>query len=349
MDHLVLVMGRIAEFASKDLIRKRKLMKLNGGQWKPPPGMFAKPPAGPPSNFQKQSPSSPPGIPSQAQQPPMFGMIPASPTPATPERFTQAPRDQIYVPPVIDEDSLELDAATAEAEAEWSDIQVVLDLFEQSLGSEYASLPDYLAPPYETAFGTAIQYRTWSIACIWVMYYTGRIIAARVHPSMPPAALMAAGVAAAQTAFWANKIGRICCGLQIPPSNQPLNPAVGATLMESTLGLFFGGVQYTDPAQRNATITRLLAISEMTGLQSSAHIAAGCELCWVKMAEAGRGPPYKPIINKKQKDDRAPPRPAPSADAKDRQLIYVHPETRTNYAMGIMSLPEDYANMSLNG
>ena len=344
MDHLVLLMGRIADFASKDQVRKRKVMKKNGGQWRPPPGMFPSPPSGgPPPGFANKPQSSPPGMPtSQPQQPPMYGMIPTGPTPPTPDRFMQAPRDQIYIPPIIDEDSFELEEAAFEAETEWRSIQDALDLFEHSLGPGYDSLPDYLAPPFDTPFGVALQYRTWSIACIWVMYYTGRIIATRMHPSMPAAALIAAGVAAPQTAHFAQTIGRITSGLQIPPSDQPLNPAVGAALMETSLGMFFAGVQYVDPVQRAAIINRLLNIAEMTGLQSSALIAAGCELCWVKMGEAGRGPPYTPTMNKKAKDDRVAGRPAAKGDPLDRQMVYVNPGTRTHYAMGILGLPEDY-------
>jgi len=351
MDHLILLMGRIADFASKDQLRKRKVMKKNRGQWRPPPGMFPSAPSsgGPPPGFSNRPQGGTPGLPtSQPPQPPMFGMIPIGPNPRTPDRFMQAPRDQIYVQPTIDEDNFELDEAVLEAEIEWRSIQNALDLFERSLGPDYDSLPDYLAPSFETPFGVALQYRTWSIACIWVLFYTGRIIATRMHPSMPPAALMAAGVAAPQTVHWASTIGRIFCGLQMPPSDQPLNPAVGAALMESTIGMFFAGVQYTDPVQRTATINRLLTIAEMTGLQSSALIAAGCELCWVKMGEAGRGPPYTPRMDRKAKDDRVANRPVPKADVRDRQLVYVNPGTRTQYGMGVLGLESDFSTLSTN-
>lgn len=349
MDHIVLLMGRIADFASKDQARKRKVMEANGGQWRPPPGMFRSPPpgsdqrGGPPP--QGTGPNSR-GMPPSSLQPPMYGMIPDIPVPETPERFTRAPRGQIYVPQ-SDDDDFELEEATLEAGNEWREIQTALDLFERSLGTEWRALPDYLAPAFQTAFGPALQYRTWSISCIWAMYYTGRIIAARSHPSMPPAAMMAAGVAAAQTAQWANEVCRICCGLQIPPPEQPLNPALGAALMESTLSMFFAGVQLVDPLQRSAAVTRLCIIAEMTGQQSSALIAAGCELCWAKMGEAGRGPPYQPTINKKSSDHRRAGKPAVTGDELDRQMIYVHPGTRVHYAMGIMSMEEDFRDLRI--
>ena len=271
----------------------------------------------------------------------MYGMIPPTPPPQTPERFMQIPRDQIYIPPVIDEDILGLEDATSQAEHEWQEIQDALNLLEKSFGPAYAPLPDYLTTPIQTPFGPALQFRTWSIADIWVMYYTGRIVAARTHPSMPPAAMMAAGVAARQTAHWANEIGRICCGLQIPPADQPLNPAVGAALMESTLGMFFAGVQLTDPLQRSTIITRLVTIADMTGLQSSALIAAGCELCWSKMGEAGRGPPYQSTMDRRAKDDRVAGRQAQEGHELNRKMVYFHPTTRTHYGMGILSFDED--------
>ena len=334
MDHLVLLMGRIADFASKDQIRKRRLVKMNSGQWRPPSGMFPIPPPKAPSLSFPPGQTGLPGAVPLSTQPPMYGMIPPTPPPQTPDRFMQIPRDQIYIPPVIDEDSFGLDDATAQAEHEWQEIQDALNLLEKSLGPAYAPLPDYLTIPIQTPFGPALQFRTWSIADIWVMYYTGRIVAARMHPSMPPAAMMAAGVAARQTAHWANE-------LQIPPADQPLNPAVGAALMESTLGMFFAGVQFTDPLQRSTIITRLVTIADMTGLQSSALIAAGCELCWSRMGEAGRGPPYTPTMDKRAKDDRVAGRQPQEGHELNRKMVYLNPGTRTHYGMGILSFDED--------
>ncbi|MCJ1434588.1 hypothetical protein MMC27_003957 [Xylographa pallens] len=350
MDHIVLLMGRIADFASKDQARKRKVMEANGGQWRPSPGMV---PSSSPSMPQPGThpPQGSPAhqAPSLSSQPPMYGMIPHIPPPQTPERFTQAPRDQIYIPRNNDDD-FELEEATIEAMDEWREIQAALNLFEDNLGSNWRPLPVPQPDSVQTAFGPALEYRTYSQSCIWAMFYTGRIIAARVHPSMPPAAMMAAGVAAGQTAQWANKIGRICCGLPFPPPTQPLNPALGAALMESTLSLFFAGVQYTDPIQRRTIISRLVAIAEMTGQQSSALIAAGIEQCWKMGGDAGRGPPYVPVVaknNKESKDHRMSGIPAPKGEELDRQMVYVHPGTRVHYAMGIMSMEEDFKDLRL--
>ena len=357
-------MGRIADFSSEDQLRKRKVMEANGGQWRPPPGMFPSPPSGhsgPPPRFQGPPPgytgpptgSLPMGMPQHGQTqptmpvPPMYGMIPnAGPAPM-PSAFTQAPRDKLYFGPTINE-NIELDNALREAEAEWQEIQNALELFEDSLDHNFQPLTADVTPPIMTPFGDALEYRTYSISCIWVMYYTGRIIAARMHPSMPPAAMMAAGVAASKTSHWAQIIGRICAGLQPAPSNQPLNPSLGAALMESTLGLFFAGVQYRDADQRRYIITALRNIADLTGWQSSALIAAGCEVSWVKMAEAGRGPPYQKTMELTAKDDRVAGRTSYNGDdITDKRYVGINPGTRVHFAMGIMSMEEDFQNLSV--
>ncbi|MCJ1286698.1 hypothetical protein MMC26_006044 [Xylographa opegraphella] len=350
MDHVVLLMGRIADFASRDQLRKRKAMEANGGQWRPSPGMVPNSPIPVQRPGEPSSHSSPtrPAVPPPSQ-PPMYGMIPHIPPPQTPDRFTQAPRDQIYIPHNNDDD-IELEGAAIAAMREWREIQEALDVFEKCLGPDWQALPCSLAPPFETPFGMSLHYRTWSISCIWALFYTGRIIAARAHPSMPPAAMMAAGVAAPLTAQWANQIGRIFCSLRFPPPDQPMNPALGAALMESTLSVFFAGVQYTDPVQRSIIISRLVAVAQMTGQQSSALIAAGIEQCWKLGGDAGRGPPYTPVVAKRDKnshDHRMSGNPAPSGEELDRQMVYAHSGTRVHYAMGIMSMEEDFKDLRI--
>ena len=373
-------MGRIADFSSKDQLRKRKAVEANGGQWRPPPGMFSGPPpghSGPPPGFPGAPPGfqgppagytgpAPGGPPAGVQQygqlqpnqmnhaaqptvpsPPMYGMVPNAGPASMPDAFTQAPRDKLYFGPTVNE-NIELENALREAETEWQEIQNALEIFEDSLDYHFQPLTPDVTPPIMTPFGDALEYRTYSISCIWVMYYTGRIIATRMHPSMPPAAMMAAGVAAPKTADWARTIGRICAGLQPPPSNQPLNPSLGAALMESTLGLFFAGVQYRDAHQRRYIITALRNIADLTGWQSSALIAAGCETFWMKMAEAGRGPPYQKTMEVTAKDDRVAGRTPYNGDGiTDKRYVGINPGTRVHWAMGIMSMEEDFKDLSV--
>ena len=279
----------------------------------------------------------------------MYGMMPAMAPQPLPDAFRSAPRDQLYFEKPISEDDIELEAATRDAEADWEDIFRALELFEASLGEEFQPLSPDIMPPTQTPFGDSIAYRTYPIACIWTMFYTGRIITERMHPSMPPAAMMAAGIAAPKTWHWAQLIGRICAGLQPPPSNQPLNPSLGAALMESSLGLFFGGVQYQDHAQRSYIVHILRRITVLTGWSSSALIAAGCEVSWIKMYEAGRGPPYQRTKDVSEVDNRTNVSTSDGAESTgDRSLIEINPGIRVHYAMGIMSVEADFKEMSLS-
>ncbi len=370
MDHLILLMGRIGEFGGKDQIRKREVVKANGGVWRPrpemfPPGMFPGPPPGAPHPAPNDAPGGPPSMqfsnlpahsqntgPSPQFAPPMYGMVPSlESSQRVPDAFIQGPH--VSQNGTTESSAIELETATAEAEAEWNDIKHAFDVFEQNLGADFQPLsPEYMQP-LSTPFGPALYYRTYSIACIWALYYTGRIIAARVHPSMPPAAMVAAGIAAFQTKEWAKLVGRVCAGLQPTSLTTELNPSLGAALIESSLGLFFAGIQYQDAGQRGWTITKLRDIARLTGWQSSAAIASGCETAWTKAAEAGKGPPYQRTMDPTAKDDRvAGRRPdlngGPPKDNNDRRFITINPSTRLHWALGLLSVEEDMRKLSLD-
>ena len=367
MDHLVLVMARIVDFAAKDQRRKSKAVEANGGQWRPPPGMFPSqsssglPQSGPPLQPQVSSTertnnsttnSSSHSPPSGQGGSPMYGMIPPTGPVRMPAGFVQGPRDNVLSNNLSSEE-IELEAAIREAEAEWNELRNALDIFEDSLGPDYQPLSPEHMQPLPTPFGSALYYRTYSISCIWTIFYMGRIIAARVHPSMPPAMIVAAGIAAPRTAEWAILIGRICAGLQPVSTSNPLNPSLAAGLIESTLGLFFAAVQFRDAAQRGWTITKLRDIARLTGWQSSAAIAAGCEMSWVKTYEAGRGPPYTRTMEPTARDDRvAGRRPwaegVPPKDSNDRRFITVNAGTRVHWALGLLSVEEDMRLLSLS-
>jgi hypothetical protein len=143
-----------------------------------------------------------------------------------------------------------------------------------------------------TPFGPALIHRSYDISIIWTLLHLAKIILVRSHPAMPPAAQMAAGVGAPATQPYATLIGRITAGMQLP-MGEDLSPSLGAVLTESTLSLFFAGVQYQAPAQREWIITRLVDIDRRTGWASAGIIARGCETAWEKAATMGRGPPYR--------------------------------------------------------
>lgn len=223
----------------------------------------------------------------------MYGMMPSPGSAPLPPAFADTPHS--LDTPTSDDDPL--DRPASDAEAQWEQIRAAFDLFGRALGADFGPLPADSTPPISTPFGPALQYRTHTIAVFWGFYYTGRILLHRMHPSMPPPAMVAAGVAAPTTAGYARMIGRIAAGIYYPPRfNREagrLTPTLGATLTEVTVPLFFAGVQYTDPAQRGWTIAKLRDIARLTGWQTAAAIASGCESAWYFAAKKGRGPAYE--------------------------------------------------------
>lgn len=276
-------------------------MKANGGYR--PPGM-------PPQVPRPQGPpqSSPPA---QPQMPPFSGMMPDMGEAKLPMGFEgqgQSPPNSQGAPSPGDD--VDLDALRIEAEAEWQEIRHAFVVLEDHFGEEFQALGPEYSIPIETPFGLARQYRTYGIAGIWLNYYAGLIACHRAHPSMPPAAMMASGIAARHTDTFANEIGRISAGIA-PDCNMTaeVSPGVGAALIESSTPLFIGSVQvchsclesvalfannmqYQNAAQRHWTVNRLRDIARLTGFQTAHAVCTGIETSWTKAAEMGRGPPY---------------------------------------------------------
>lgn len=336
MDHLYLLMARLADFVGKDQARKKRAYRQSqkaaeGAQQSP-------------ESATQTSPGHPP---------PQYGMIPDPGPVRLPNGFSQAEHDRIYTAPPPSEPKA-LDTAFAEAMEEWTAIVHAFDVFKECLGPSYEPLSPEHMTPLSTPFGPAIYYRSYSIACVLCLYYCGRIILTRTQPSMPPAAMVAAAVAAPHTAGHANTIGRICAGIQPVSNTAPLNPHHGAALMDTCMGLFHAGIQYRDAAQRGWTITKLRDVARLTGWQTSALIASGCERAWIHFAELKRGPPYERTMNSGANDDRVAgrsrdPRMLASAprDNNDRRYVQVNAGTRVYWAMGILAVEEDMKEMSL--
>jgi len=247
-------------------------------------------------------------------------------------------------------DSFDLQVATHAALEEHAKLHAALLKFSASLGKAFEPLTSEYQPPVDTPFGPAIFYRSYDIGCLWAIYKMAAIIAVRSHPHMPPAAHMAAGIAAQETSRFANDIGRIVAGIVPGPPDQPLNPTLGAALCESCMPSFFAAVQYQDPRQRHETVMRIFSIAQRTGWGSAELIANGCETAWVKAAAAGRGPPYERLVRRQQSDDprlngsweHLDPRAMPNEkDEGDRRLIKMKPDARLNWAIGIMGTEED--------
>lgn len=384
-DHLMLLLGRIANFASRDRKRKLKVMEANGGQWRPAPGMKMGPPPGAkppgadpadalPSSIEGRKPSSGapinprmppqgmargPGMPQQmanpqpvqAGPPPQisfYGMAPPPARVAMPARY-QTNQTSPTPSTLSHQDSIDLDTATKDALAEWQRIHHALDAYASRLGPNFQPLPEDCQQPLPTPFGLALFYRSYDISCLWLVYNMCVIIAERSHPHMPPAAHMAAGIAAFKTRESATNIGRITAGIVSPPQNQPLSPALGAAMCECCMALFIAGVQYQDPAQRRWTVERLFETDRRCGWATAGVIGEGCQTSWVKAAFMGRGPPWERIRNTRNPDarvngsyERVGMQGAPDGeDEKDRRFVFSRAEARVHWAIGIIGTEED--------
>lgn len=229
-DHLILLLGRVGDFAAKDLKRKKLAWKANA-QRRPPQGTSM------PSQAGQHGPPQPP---------PFAGMIPETGEARLPMGFERSFGS--LTPEATRVDYTDLEAQRIEAEEEWNDIMNAFSILEDHFGEDFQALGPEFSRPIQTPFGTALQYRTYAIAGIWMNYYMALIVCHRAHPSMPPAAMMAAGMAARHTASFANEVGRIAAG--IAPNcdtASEVTPGVGAALIEVSFCIFISGVQVSLP------------------------------------------------------------------------------------------------------
>ncbi|KAK7553863.1 hypothetical protein IWX92DRAFT_305692 [Phyllosticta citricarpa] len=355
-DHSLLLLARIGDFAARDRERKVRAVEMNGGAWRPGLGM--------PSPSPSPSPSScGGGIPTPAI--PFYGMAPPSGNTSMPAAFASSTTQSMPSPaPSAPSSSspiqtqADLEAATSAALSEWTTIRAALTTYASYLGPAFAPLSPEHCTHIPTPFGPALQYRSFDIAVLWAQYHMLTIILARCHPSMPPAAIMAAAVAASTTAGPANDIGRIAAGVMPPPlpSSAPpseraklaeLNPSIGAALIEVIMPLFFAGIQYTEHAQREWLVTHVADIENRTGWASAGLVANGCQKVWERAGRAGRGPVWVYRREGASKDERRSGRKsdnaggAADADATDRRFVWTNPATRVHWAMGILSAEED--------
>ncbi|KAL1386329.1 hypothetical protein HDK64DRAFT_138118 [Phyllosticta capitalensis] len=335
-DHSLLLLARIGDFAARDRERKIRAVEMNGGAWRPGLGM--------PSPSSQAGGSARPGFnasPGQAAMPnrqgsttgngiptpsmPFYGMAPPSGNTTMPAAFASSASQSTPSPgggssPASSSTSpiqtqADLEAATSAALSEWTAIRAALTTYASYLGPAFAPLSPEHCTPIPTPFGPALQYRSFDIAVLWAQYHMLTIILARCHPTMPPAAIMAAAVAASTTAGPANDIGRIAAGVMPPPlpSSAPpgeraklaeLNPSIGAALIEVIMPLFFAGIQYTEYAQREWLVVHVADIENRTGWASAGLVANGCQKVWERTGKAGRGPVWVYRREGSSKDER---------------------------------------------
>lgn len=178
----------------------------------------------------------------RGQSPPMFpGLMPTSGRVTIPRGFSPPQEERS---PSNDSEDIDFDVSTAKALQEWEQIRQAFDLFRARLGPDFEPLGPEFARPDMTPFGPALTYRTYSIAGIWMNYYMGLIVLHRAHPSMPPVAVIAAGMAAQQTGRWAAEVARIAAGLHEDTTHvAAISTLVGSAFIESCFPLFVAGVQ----------------------------------------------------------------------------------------------------------
>ncbi|KAI1075044.1 hypothetical protein F5B20DRAFT_398442 [Whalleya microplaca] len=321
-DHLILLLGRLASFTSKDLRRKREALKRSGpGRGGVPPGMFP-------------------------------GMMPTSEKVTMPMGFSP-PRDPS--PSSEEPEQMDLDASTVEAYREWEGILGGFTALRASLSPEFAVLDADVYPAKATPFGAAAHYRTYSIAGIWMNYYMGLIMLHRAHPTMPPVAMMAAGMSAHTTAAYSMEIGRIAAGLEENIEQVPsVSTLMAGALIECCFPLFVAAVQYQNDFQRQWVVQRLHDIARLTGWQSARQIAVGCESAWTKAAQLGRGPPYTRSADLNVDPPRSVWTNVRRIDQRiqevedDSRKIVLAKGEKASYAMGLLAVEHDLEKLDLD-
>ncbi|KAK5998480.1 putative transcriptional regulatory protein C15D4.02 [Cladobotryum mycophilum] len=321
-DHLVLLLGRLADFSFKDRLRKHKAEKAakarTGGA----------------------APGSPNTFP---------GMLPIQGKVRVPTGFGE-PRQT--TPQSDSHEDVDPQVSFQAALREWESIRQAFDVFRNHLGPEFESLDAGYGDLMDTPFGSAVQYRSYAISGIWMNYYMGLINLFRSHPEMPPASLQAAGLQAAKTHNYAVEIGRIAAGVVLDLSHvAEINTLLAAALIESSFCLFVAAVQYGDSDQRKWLVRRMFDVSRLTGWQSARQIAGGCESSWIKAHEMKRGPPYTRTTlfnsqsiwdNPRRIDDRI----REISQGEEEPLVLQNAD-RANYALGLLAVEEDLEVLKL--
>lgn len=322
---------------------------------------------------------SKPGPP-QPVGPAFYGTMPPPPVPPKMHSSFHAMNEQLQgnsgQTPVTSERSTkgaDLKVETEEAMAEHTAIGNAFDVFARSLGPDFEPHANDGSFPHTSPFGPPLRYRTIAIALIWLHWHVGKIMWHRLHPHMPPAAMVSAGITAHLTKEHAQTAGKVAAGLYAMTSGGPsdlLDPVFAGAMIESTFPLLFAAIQYQDMSQRGWTISKLHDIAHMTGWQTSGAVAAACEIAWERMGQAGKGPPYTRSLDRNNIDarvngtsrrvdtgfgresspptDAIPIEPASHFLSHDRSLIGKHAPTRVHWALGLLSVEEDIKSLSIN-
>ena len=331
-DHLMLLMGRIADFAAKDRGRKIKNSKS-------PKSQTTNMPEGAHTRAGSNSAPSNSSV-------PFYGMAPTF----GPVKIPKAYESNTIFATTGREPDAQSEWASSPLE-EWTRIRRACDAFQQNLGPEFQPLPEEEYVSSATPFGHARMFRNSEISVLWMSFYEAMLVLIRSHPDMPPAAQVAALVGARQTDVYANEIGRIAAGIGPVTVDGRSDSSFQCSFAESICPLFFAGVQFQDQGRRKWTVERLLDIARYHGSKSAAVCASGCEMAWEKAALIGKGPPYERVdYNLRSDDHRITRQDSAKAPAKlsDRRLLPFRSELRLHFGFGVLGTAEDLSRMALN-
>jgi hypothetical protein len=325
-----------------DLELMKHLEVATGGSSPSPAGL-------PPQNRTRPtgapSPStgaSSPAQKSEATPPPFFGMAPMPTKVAAPEAYEKHATTPPYESSEMSDVPDDLSVQTQEALAEWLSLYSALEELGAHFGPSFQPLPEDLSPNLTSPYGKPKIYPTFDIAVLWALYYAAYIYLIRSHPSMPPSSLVASNVAAHYTHKYAMWIGQIAAGMMPHRLEYPLNPGLGATLCEVIVPCFVAGVQFMRNDQRVWLVEKSKRLEELTGWGSIGMIGQGCETAWERMAELGKGPPYKKLEHtvSGHQDVTRFPRMIPSAAElgvnKEQQQANLDEAKRFYYAVGVL-------------
>ena len=375
MDHLLLVLGRLADFGAQDRTRKQRKVTENGGEWQPEPGFLA---GGPPKQSDttqqthknganegraRASSKSDHQKVKNTKQPSLFyGMMPPSRIPPSmlssfhiidhelQSTTAQAASKDLTNPkesiPVCTEKALLESASIAEALNTWK-----------------ASLPRgfdlSIHESSQSPFGTSLRHPDPTVACMWSFYYLARILLRRYHPHSPPAMMISSRVNAPYTHNDALIIGKIFVGLleaqQEMAKAGSINPTLVATLQEVTFPIMFAGVQYKDSSVRTCMIDSLMDVGQESGWKTAFSVATALEAAWsaqggYEKTMSARSPQdakrYVPETESEgETSSSAADTHTRRFDAHDRRLLDRFSDLRAFWAVGVLSTPDDVAKI----
>lgn len=380
MDHLWLILGRLAEFGAKDRTRKLRKMATTGGSWVPEPGFMSAPDSAPRMpqvdiiNYAEQpvsrtnDPRANEGrtrAPKVAQQPPkarkpplFFGMMPPPkipPSMLSSFHITDMALCSGKSPTPSDSTPSDTDlvAATEAAMKEHNSISAAFSAWVDALGPDFAPLTPR-PTSNQLLFGPIKRYNDPVMACVWALYHLGKILLRRHHPYSPPAMMMSADVNQAFTRADAEAIASINMGLL---ENQAelasagsINPTLVAALQEITFPLMFAGVQFQDVTQRTWTIDNLIDLAKYSGWRTALSVASGLERAWHAQGGYRRTMPsrnpdlavkYDPASSNTATSQAAEDEHHSRFVKHDRSLIDRFSDLRAFWAVGLLSSQED--------